>query len=92
MMHLSQINITVDEYDPSKKQRVPSWTDRILFKRESNIKLLAYSCAPNIRTSDHRPVYASFGVKIRPLNTTDSMQMYVWQQKSESKSQICTIS
>ena len=81
-----------DEYDPSKKQRIPSWTDRILFKTESDIKLLAYSSATEVRTSDHRPVYASFRTKIRPFIDSNPLTMYIWQQQPESHSQVCTIS
>lgn len=57
-----------DLYDQSKKQRVPSWTDRILFSdrgrgfdSKSNplaqeIKLLSYCSEPRIKISDHRCV------------------------------------
>ena len=60
-----------DDYDSSKKQRIPSWTDRILYSssgRRSSSQpppvLLNYSSANNLRTSDHRPVYGSFRSKI----------------------------
>ena len=49
-----------DVYDTSKKRRIPSWTDRILFKKGDDVQLLTYDCASDVRTSDHRPVYASF--------------------------------
>ena len=54
-----------DRYDTSSKKRVPSWTDRILFKTLPGVKkesLLQreYGCIPAMKASDHRPVYARF--------------------------------
>lgn len=37
----------------SEKQRIPGWTDRILYKG-NNLKLLQYARA-ELYTSDHRP-------------------------------------
>jgi len=54
-----------DTYDTSKKQRVPSWTDRVLFKAHNDLVVLSYASAPNIRTSDHRAVHASFSLAIQ---------------------------
>ncbi|TXT07214.1 hypothetical protein VHUM_03384 [Vanrija humicola] len=45
-----------DTYDSSEKQRVPSWTDRVLYKG-TNLQCLAYDSA-ELRISDHRPVFA----------------------------------
>jgi hypothetical protein len=47
------------EYDTSYKQRIPAWTDRILFK-SSNIRVLEYNSVPDAMHSDHRPVYGTF--------------------------------
>jgi len=57
-----------DHYDTSKKFRVPSYTDRILF-RSSNpttIEYLDYNSVPKLRHSDHRPVYGMFSVVVKP--------------------------
>ncbi|KAI7868078.1 SacI homology domain-containing protein [Spinellus fusiger] len=51
-----------DIYDTSEKQRVPGWTDRIIF-RGSNLKQLQYARA-ELYTSDHRPVLAIFEANI----------------------------
>ncbi len=51
-------------YDTSEKQRVPSWTDRILWKSSVDMKQLNYSNVDSIRFSDHRPVYSTFITKI----------------------------
>ena len=48
-------------YDTSKKQRVPAWTDRILYK--GSVELLKYSSIPNAKSSDHRPVFATFRLR-----------------------------
>lgn len=49
------------EYDTSHKQRVPAFTDRIVFK-PTGTRVLCYDSAPDALHSDHRPVYASFAV------------------------------
>ncbi|PWN44254.1 hypothetical protein IE81DRAFT_27792 [Ceraceosorus guamensis] len=53
-------------YDTSEKQRVPAWTDRILFRaaRPGSLTQTSYSRA-ELKTSDHRPVYASFKAEAR---------------------------
>ena len=48
-------------FDSSRKQRVPAWTDRILFKSGNDkIKLLEYNSIQGVNFSDHRPVNALF--------------------------------
>ena len=55
-----------DEYDSSKKQRVPSWCDRILFTgvRKEIVEQTSYNTFPSARHSDHRPVFGIFRVKL----------------------------
>ncbi|XP_068236175.1 inositol polyphosphate 5-phosphatase E isoform X2 [Palaemon carinicauda] len=56
-----------DHYDTSSKQRVPSYTDRILFKSSrGSVKCCSYDACPLFRTSDHKPVSGVFQCKIRP--------------------------
>lgn len=55
-----------DVYDTSKKLRVPSWTDRILFKSENCV--LKYYNRREHRFSDHRPVLAIFECKVKKTN------------------------
>ncbi|KAK0530467.1 Inositol-1,4,5-trisphosphate 5-phosphatase 1 [Tilletia horrida] len=50
-------------YDTSEKQRVPAWTDRVLF-RGHGLQQLIYARA-ELYTSDHRPVYAFFEAELR---------------------------
>ena len=51
-----------NSYNVSK--RIPSWTDRILFKKNNNIKCLYYDVIDDIKYSDHRPVYAIFEINM----------------------------
>jgi hypothetical protein len=56
----------VDVYDPSKKRRVPSWTDRVLVRPPNNhCKVLSYRSLHQVDVSDHFPVCASIGVQLR---------------------------
>jgi hypothetical protein len=49
-------------YDTSSKQRIPAWTDRILFSSNPphTVKVLEYDSIPHATHSDHRPVYGTF--------------------------------
>lgn len=49
-----------DSYDTSKKQRVPSWTDRILWKRDDAIRAMAYDSVSSLKCSDHRPIFGQY--------------------------------
>lgn len=52
-----------DDYDTSHKQRIPAWTDRVLFKPVGT-RVLEYDSVRGARHSDHRPVFATFGVDL----------------------------
>ena len=79
-----------DTYDSSAKRRVPSWTDRILYKNDDGVKLISYACEQEIRSSDHRPVYATFHVDVSIDSRAFSSDSQTWQ--SESRSEVCVIS
>ncbi|KAF4668392.1 inositol [Perkinsus olseni] len=61
-------------YDTSDKQRIPSWTDRILWRSDADglhqINCQAYDSISSVKSSDHRPVYASFDIR---LGSTDGI-------------------
>ncbi|KAF8372810.1 unc-26 [Pristionchus pacificus] len=64
-----------DDYDTSEKCRTPAWTDRVLW-RETNwrggmnkVQLRAYGRC-ELKTSDHRPVYALFTVDAQAVDWT----------------------
>jgi phosphatidylinositol-bisphosphatase len=72
-----KFDINTDEYDTSEKLRTPSWTDRILYRPKrskvlndnkdelESIQTIHYSCANNIKFSDHRPVSGLYLVVIK---------------------------
>ncbi|CAM9545837.1 unnamed protein product, partial [Sphacelaria rigidula] len=53
-------------FDTSPKMRPPAWTDRILFSPggPSGVSVLEYNSEPGSSHSDHRPVYATFRVRL----------------------------
>ncbi|RHZ31892.1 hypothetical protein DYB37_004593 [Aphanomyces astaci] len=54
--------------DPKDMTKEEHWAAvHDLVTRKSNLTLTAYTCVPDISTSDHKPVYAAFNV--RPLPT-----------------------
>ncbi|KAK9894329.1 DNase I-like protein [Cystobasidium minutum MCA 4210] len=55
-----------ETYDSSEKQRIPSWTDRVLYKGEA-LGMFKYNRA-ELMTSDHRPVYALFRAKVNVVD------------------------
>lgn len=66
------------QYDSSEKQRVPSWTDRILFrsKQKPDLSSLNYNSVMDVCISDHKPVYSTFKCKV----------MFVDEKKKEQLS------
>ncbi len=62
-----KFDIGGDDYDTSEKLRVPSWTDRILFKqrhRSGYLRPHTYSSHPEYVQSDHKPVSLDVEVAI----------------------------
>lgn len=84
-----------DIYDSGPKRRIPSWTDRILYKPSEHVACIAYNSDPSISTSDHKPVYASFVVNVSTFATIDENENLVLTNPTEvkftSESQVCTI-
>lgn len=70
-------DVYTDRFDSSEKQRVPSWTDRILFKQSGCMLLERYESIRAMRYSDHRPVVAHFLFKAKK---GDIMPIHVQQQ------------
>lgn len=61
-----------DTYDTSSKNRIPSWTDRILWKTRSGVRpgtmlLQYYSSVSSIKVSDHKPVVALFDIDLNKI-------------------------
>ena len=63
-------------YDTSKKQRVPAWCDRILWKIADNesqeIVQKSLNCAQECNFSDHRPVMAQFEFYSNKINVEET--------------------
>jgi hypothetical protein len=55
-----------DEYDSSEKKRSPAWCDRVLYRGSGRVKQLDYRRL-EVRASDHRPVCASFKVRVKTV-------------------------
>ncbi|RCI04211.1 inositol polyphosphate 5-phosphatase [Rhizopus stolonifer] len=75
-------DVGTDIYDTSEKQRIPGWTDRIVFKGEQ-LKQLQYSRA-ELFTSDHRPVFGIFEADITTLDNEakSKLQKEIYQSLS----------
>uniref|UniRef100_A0A183BRV7 PH domain-containing protein n=1 Tax=Globodera pallida TaxID=36090 RepID=A0A183BRV7_GLOPA len=54
------MNTFSDDYDTSDKYRSPAWTDRVLWMDFNNFVQLIYYGRSELKTSDHRPVFAIF--------------------------------
>lgn len=87
-----------DTYDSSAKQRIPSWTDRVLFLSNDklhDVELLSYRSQTDFRTSDHRPVCAVFQANFRPTETESAMSprpsSSAHDQENHATSQACSI-
>ncbi|XP_061459685.1 phosphatidylinositol polyphosphate 5-phosphatase type IV [Rhineura floridana] len=63
-----KFDVGADTYDTASKQRTPSYTDRVMYRsrHKDDIHVVKYSSCLGIKTSDHRPVYGLFRVKVRP--------------------------
>lgn len=81
-----------DTYDSGPKKRIPGWTDRILYSTPSAIECHSYNSETNVRTSDHRPVYATFALNLN-IEGIDGFSMSGDLQdfQASSTSQVCSI-
>ncbi|KAG9412901.1 inositol polyphosphate 5-phosphatase [Aphanomyces cochlioides] len=80
-----------DMYDSSPKQRIPSWTDRILFLSTTPKAIVqrAYESHMEIKTSDHRPVTAIFDVEFMTESTRHDTTALVGSD--QTKSEVCCL-
>ncbi|GAA99670.1 uncharacterized protein L969DRAFT_17015 [Mixia osmundae IAM 14324] len=67
-------DVGTDRYDTSEKQRVPSWTDRVLVCG-SDLDVNVYA-RTELLTSDHRPVHALLRGKVRVIDAARKQTLY----------------
>jgi hypothetical protein len=77
-----KFDLNSDDYDTSTKARTPSWTDRILYKSNSDLawECLHYSSVAHIKSSDHRPVHAIFTSVSEPAHPASAFLIRQWLQ------------
>ncbi|KAK4058924.1 hypothetical protein OIO90_000370 [Microbotryomycetes sp. JL221] len=63
-------NVDSQTFDTSVKQRVPSWCDRILYRcdQPNGVIGTGYRSHQDVTISDHRPVSATFTIKIKTVD------------------------
>lgn len=61
-------DIGESSFDTSSKNRIPSYTDRVLFRarKKNSITCTFYDSPASVKISDHRPVFAIFDVALQP--------------------------
>ncbi|MBW0471563.1 hypothetical protein O181_011278 [Austropuccinia psidii MF-1] len=73
-----KFDVGTDNYDTSEKQRIPSYTDRILYLagRVNDIEVLEYKSYQSFCLSDHKPVASTMSVQVYNIlkNKRDSLQ------------------
>ncbi|KAH8702016.1 putative inositol polyphosphate phosphatase [Talaromyces proteolyticus] len=77
-------DVNSDEYDTSEKKRSPAWCDRILYRGAGRIKQSEYR-RHEVRASDHRPVSASFKMRIKTVSPQDRTAAWETCQKEFTK-------
>lgn len=63
------------EFDEEKK-RTPSYTDRILFRKNDLIVCKAYNSFHSVKLSDHKPVYAVLQMKAKQIDKEKYQETY----------------
>jgi len=80
-----------NNYDSSPKNRIPAYTDRILWltKEPDSVECLSYSSHPSITISDHKPISACFRVRTEQINKQIYYSVYKevtsWLDKHENE-------
>ena len=77
------------EYDRSEKQRIPAYTDRVLY-RGGGVELLRYAACESLLTSDNRPVTAEFRLHYHPIPAPARTDRAV-PAKSGQTSSVCAV-
>lgn len=65
------------QYDTSEKQRVPSWTDRVLYRsrKGNDLRSINYNSVMDVSLSDHKPVYSTFVSKVKFVDEKKKLEL-----------------
>ena len=77
-------DVGTDEYDSSEKKRSPAWCDRVLYRGAGRVKQIEYR-RHEVRASDHRPVSASFKLRLKTVRPTERATTWETCQKEFTK-------
>ncbi|KAF7593481.1 hypothetical protein BBP40_011487 [Aspergillus hancockii] len=77
-------DVGTDDYDTSDKKRSPAWCDRILYRGIGRVKQLEYR-RHEVRASDHRPVSASFKLRVKTVSPKDRAVVWEYCQQEFQK-------
>lgn len=70
-------DIRSNVYDSSKKQRVPAFCDRILWKRNGKCNQLYYNSVQEIDFTDHKPVVSYFQIEINSVKELGAQNNFI---------------
>ena len=90
-----KFDVGTSSYDSSSKQRIPAWTDRVLYsasseKAAAKLQLREYGCCAGVLESDHKPVFARFAAQVDGASSAASQ--LVDASSSGSGTSVCVIS
>ena len=85
-----KFDLNSDEYDTGSKARIPAWCDRVLYI-DRGLKCIAYDSDSSLKTSDHRPVYATFLADVEFEEGEGAITNGEGSPAFSSESQVCTI-
>eukprot|EP01130_Rhizamoeba_saxonica_P008214 TRINITY_DN3321_c0_g1_i1.p1 TRINITY_DN3321_c0_g1~~TRINITY_DN3321_c0_g1_i1.p1 ORF type:complete len:1172 (+),score=263.44 TRINITY_DN3321_c0_g1_i1:305-3820(+) len=76
-----------DVYDTSDKQRIPAWTDRILYRSIASKIKQEFYLSGEMYISDHRPVMSLFTVEALTVNEEEKQRLeeYLYKQANENE-------
>ncbi|CAG9534898.1 unnamed protein product [Cercopithifilaria johnstoni] len=80
-------DINSDNWDSSKKKRVPAWCDRILWWNQKGVHIRQkfYDSVSSVKFSDHRPVRALFYLGVREIDLAEYDKAYQREFKEANR-------
>jgi hypothetical protein len=73
------------EHDAIGKVKLPSWTDRVLWKSSEKVQVLQYSSVSTLTISDHKPVLALFATFFRQIDESKLKKLIEKLHKESDK-------